>query len=56
MAIDSTGNIGCYMCLFMQTQFQLGSYIYAYTIEHTFSSKYARFSPYSGRHNYMQLK
>ena len=28
LATHSTGNIGYYLCLFMQTQFQLGSYIH----------------------------
>ena len=31
LATHYTGNIGYYLCLFMQTQFQLGSYIHACT-------------------------
>ena len=33
LAKHSTSNIGYYLCLFMQTQFQLGSYIHACTNE-----------------------
>ena len=33
LAIPTTGSVGYYMRLFMQTQFQLGSYIHAYTNE-----------------------
>ena len=33
LATHSTGSIGYYLCLFMQTQFQLGSYIHACTNE-----------------------
>ena len=33
LAIHSASSIGYYICLFMQTQFQLGSYIYRCTNE-----------------------
>ena len=33
LATHSTGSIGYYLCPFMQTQFQLGSYIHACTNE-----------------------
>ena len=33
LATNSTRSIGYYLCLFMQTRFQLGSYIHACTIE-----------------------
>ena len=47
LANHSTGRISYYLCLFMQTQFQLGSYIHACTTE-TFSRKSIRFNPYFG--------
>ena len=39
------------LCLIIETWFQLGRYIHAYTNE-THSSKSTRFNPYFGRHNY----
>ena len=33
LATNSTGSIGYYLCLFMQTKFQLGNYIHACTNE-----------------------
>ena len=57
LATHSTGSIGYYLCLFMQTQFQLGSYIHACTNEtHSLANLAIRFNPYFGRHNYRQHK
>ena len=38
----------------MKTLFQLGSYIYGCTNEHTFSSKSTTFNPYFGSNDYRQ--
>ena len=53
LAIYATGSIGYYLCLFMQTQFQLGSYIHVCTGG---SSKSTRFNPYFCSNNYRQQK
>ena len=53
LATHSTGSIGYYLCLFMQTQFQLGRYIHSCMHKrNTFSSKPTRLDLNIGRHNY----
>ena len=46
-SIHYTGSIGYYLCLSVQTQFQLGSYIHACTNEGIMIDKT---NPYFGRH------
>ena len=56
LATYSTGSIGYYLCLFMKTQFQLGSYMHGCTNEHTFSNKSTRFNPYFDSYKYREHK
>ena len=58
MASHSTGSIGYYLCLFMQTQFQLdSSYIHACTNEtNSLANFQGLVNPYFGSNNYRQHK